>query len=746
MADKQFVRSGPTDHNHLSDDDPLSELARIVGYDAPPVVHQQRQLQELHEARRPQAAEFDLEDELMRAFDDYDVPKREPTRPQAPVARIQEPTFEDNSFHAPVFADVADTAAPRHDIGDDLLSEVEQYAVPAAAAPAPAPAKKINYPFTPSFSRATPVAAGAGVGQRAFATPLPPRTQAPEPAPVAPARVEPPAAPVAQAPVEPDVEVSDFDLDNFEIDLSEMDMELNEAVASDAPVFEEPEPVAKAYSAPPPPVSTPAAQAYQPARFEADAHEDIVESELPFDPAMIADSEETVSPMADMDVPQLPAVEQDDPPTHEPDYDYDIDAEIAQLFAPQQGGEVRADAAPAASWKAGAEPKRAGKPEQDSDEFERLLEEDFRRSLNTPRAAEPAVDRRPISPDIAVTDGFYEDDNRRSPLKLGLIAAGVLGVVVLGGAGVYAWMGNDSTTASGAPQVILADKDPVKIVPTEPGGKTVPNQDKAVYDRVAGTQSADPTQSALVSSTEEPVDVVQRTLADDSLPLEGNDEADSGAVDAVSGADAAAGDERLAPSEDEANAGGGEESAPSVSPRKVKTMIVKPDGTLVAREVSAPEPETDVATASTTPVSAASSALADVASADVGNAAPVRTVTTAPVEARSTPAATPKPPVVAPVETAAVAPEQLATPPANPGGYVLQIASLPSEADAKSSYANLSGKFAGIIGGRGVDIRKADIAGKGTYYRVRIPAGSRSEANALCSRYKGAGGSCIVTK
>ncbi|HXV31746.1 MAG TPA: SPOR domain-containing protein, partial [Sinorhizobium sp.] len=99
------------------------------------------------------------------------------------------------------------------------------------------------------------------------------------------------------------------------------------------------------------------------------------------------------------------------------------------------------------------------------------------------------------------------------------------------------------------------------------------------------------------------------------------------------------------------------------------------------------------------------------------------------------------------VETAtAAAPAPVATASVPAGSYVVQIASLPSEAEAQKSYDNLSRKFADIIGGRGVDIRKAEIAGKGTYYRVRIPAGSREEANSLCSRYKGAGGSCLVTK
>ena len=91
-------------------------------------------------------------------------------------------------------------------------------------------------------------------------------------------------------------------------------------------------------------------------------------------------------------------------------------------------------------------------------------------------------------------------------------------------------------------------------------------------------------------------------------------------------------------------------------------------------------------------------------------------------------------------------PQQVATASVPTGGYFIQVASLPSEAEAQKSYNSLSSKFGSVIGGRGVDIRKAEIAGKGTYYRVRIPAGSKEEANALCSKYKGAGGSCLVTK
>lgn len=44
------------------------------------------------------------------------------------------------------------------------------------------------------------------------------------------------------------------------------------------------------------------------------------------------------------------------------------------------------------------------------------------------------------------------------------------------------------------------------------------------------------------------------------------------------------------------------------------------------------------------------------------------------------------------------------------------------------------------------EIRKAEVAGKGTYYRLRITAGSKDEAAAICEKYRAAGGSCLISK
>ncbi|MGN6549318.1 MAG: SPOR domain-containing protein, partial [Pararhizobium sp.] len=124
-------------------------------------------------------------------------------------------------------------------------------------------------------------------------------------------------------------------------------------------------------------------------------------------------------------------------------------------------------------------------------------------------------------------------------------------------------------------------------------------------------------------------------------------------------------------------------------------------------------------------------------------AAPVAPAPAAPANPPAAQGPAPQASEPPPAATAAATPQQAA--PANPGGYFIQIASQPTEAGAKASYQNLSRRYSSVIGGHGVDIQRAEITGKGVYYRVRVAAGSREQAISLCESYKSVGGSCFVT-
>ncbi|MGD9480969.1 SPOR domain-containing protein [Shinella sp. G-2] len=722
---------------------------------------------------------------------------------------------------------------------DALLAEVERFPVPEARSPlSAATAAAVSRSNTPAniasiFGRATPTSRATPTIHRepvmdaaretarepvmqtpVIETPVA-QTQVVETpvleTPVVEARREPVATPVA---AEPEV-----DFDNMEFDLSDIELDLNDFQLDEEPVKAEikPEPVkvepmkVELAKAEPMTVVQPVAAVETPVRREPavavpvstyTTPQPIVtetnDGALPFDPTMIADTDEGVAPVTELDVPQLPVIEKEKPPAYQPDYDFDIDAEMAQLFEPAAKPRVEEPRVVAASPAVAAAIPQPVTQISDVDDFERALEEDFRRSLKQPERM--AI---PVDPGQANTlyagDGY--DDEAARPRRGMLIAASLAGLLLIGGGGVYAWSAfTGGTASSGEPRVILADKTPVKVVPEEKGGKTVPNQDKAVYDRVAGDTASTPQQEQLVTSTEEPVDVVQRTLTPETLPFDGPE-------DGTETANAADDENRLLPGVDEPEKATADGEKQLVSPRKVKTMIVKPDGTLVAREETVGEPAAETAgletagldakatattgrasgeaTANATLDADASlraeqqagtdakprSALAEAANAEVDDIAPVRTVKTTAIgatETASTGDKTPLPgtrPIDQPVtvvgtvtengnvsgtQTAAAngtqTGEQTQVAAVAPGSYVIQIASLPSEAEAQKSYNSLSSKFASVIGGRGVDIKKAEIPNKGTFFRVRIPAGSREEANALCNRYKGAGGSCLVTR
>ena len=790
----------------------------------------------------------------------------EPVEPPAeePVAYVpaheQLPAEAVASTVAPQMAEPLESRVPQPPAGnyglDELLAEVDKYPVGDRAGRWGVQSKPVAVDEAEKAS--APIVRDAALPAGSDARTIEPSAQ----------------APAIHAGEDQDLS---FDDGSFEIDLGDIEIDLSDLDEADFAVSPEvlseiaAVPVKQDESRPEqdrPEAEEPAWESamHQPAREAEEADY----STLPFDPSQITPEEEAVEALAEMDVPDVPAVHEEEKPVQHPEYDIDLDAEMAQLFATAT--------APAVSHqKSGQTPDNvvafgpaAKAPSAlDLDEFERALEEDFRRSF-TENGAGANPDRVALSPAHAVPP------SGRSRRSVALMASAAVAIVLFGGAGVYAFMSGDSEIlASSEPKVILADTDPVKIVPDDPGGKQVPNQNKAVYDRVAGSKPDETRQESLLTSNEEPVDVVQRTLMPENLPMD-----DDSMAAATPTGDTI--DPRLLPDEAEQERVTTTNKVVSgVSPRKVKTMVVRPDGTLVEREVTeddlqqqaandaelmkiAQKAAQDAATASdsqgddiakaiesvperlapsdetaATPVEPADEKTARVTDADETPEATVAEIDPARIEPEQ-PAAIEQPaddaaqsvqetelkpaetavdekpversiavdsqPVVADQEAvAAVAeaevedapvrkvkttkitpvpenrpvdqpvtvvgtvtdqgtvrsdadakPQEVAladraqapaeTTPLPAGSYVIQIASLPSEAEAQTSYSRLSTKFASIIGGRGVDIRKAEIKNKGTYYRVRIPAGTKQEAQSLCAEYKRAGGSCLVSK
>ena len=327
-------------------------------------------------------------------------------------------------------------------------------------------------------------------------------------------------------------------------------------------------------------------------------------------------------------------------------------------------------------------------------------------------------------------DQDYDQDQDYVPVgkprsrKTAIAIAAVIGAVVLGGGGAYLASGSAAITG-GEPVLIKANNEPTKVQPQNPGGVEIPNQNKQIYER-ANQNGA----TKVVNREEQPVDVQQ------TVRMNGNAVADAtgGTVPGVS----------VKPHQT-ASLNLGE-------PRKVRTVTIRPDGTVAGAEPPAAQP---VATAAVGAMTLPQQAQAAPAHATPAPATPVqaRAAASTPVAAPSTPAATPKPTPAAATPASTPAPVQVAaaqpTAPAatdttSTGGFVVQLGLANSEAAAQTAYASYQRKYPDLQG-KPAMIRKAEVNGN-TIFRVRVGPLPKEEASSLCSKLQGQGGQCFVAK
>lgn len=355
-----------------------------------------------------------------------------------------------------------------------------------------------------------------------------------------------------------------------------------------------------------------------------------------------------------------------------------------------------------------------------------------------------------------------------------LVAAVVAGVALLGGIGAFALNFSGGDKADDGSAIVRADKAPVKVKPAEKEAAEAPTAGK-VYDQVAGKPVAEkPSQKSLVTTEAKPVDVnasgvrvITPGPTDDASAAKSEDRIDP----------ASATEPEQAP------------EIAAVRPKRVKTFIVRPDGTLVASEepaapaapVAAPNPaepavkaaepapqpeapkENVVASAKAEPEPAALKPVVapkpapKAASADKVEAKPVRTTSVKPPKAPDAVPVVPSRPSDQPVNIVGTTRAANATPTATPVSAPaasqvasspawVQISSHPTRELAQASYRNAQARFGSIINGKGVNIAAAEIPGRGTFHRVNIPAASFNEAAALCKRIKAAGGDCLAKR
>jgi hypothetical protein len=284
----------------------------------------------------------------------------------------------------------------------------------------------------------------------------------------------------------------------------------------------------------------------------------------------------------------------------------------------------------------------------------------------------------------------------------------VLAVVVLafvGTAAAYGYRSFTGSPRSGEPPVIKAEPGASKIVPPTQTAETTGK----IVDRVGGNG-----QERVVSREEQPVDINGRNPPRVVFPPPN-----------LSPPPPSAGTPPSAQAAPQAAASNG---ALGDEPKRVRTYAIRPDQPDSVPQGSVPAPRAPTQARAQAPAPAANAPVSLApGAAPAPSAAPTRMQTAA---ATTAPAATP-----APAASAAT------------GGYMVQITSQRSEADAQASYRAQQLKFPNVLGSHQPSIRRADLGEKGIYYRALIgPFGAADEAGQLCSSLKSAGGQCVVQR
>lgn len=361
-------------------------------------------------------------------------------------------------------------------------------------------------------------------------------------------------------------------------------------------------------------------------------------------------------------------------------------------------------------------------------------------------AVEPSPDAWAQGGDVAVDDSDVRSPSPETPAASTSRTLVVLAAVVaLTGGGLAAsFLARPSGIAANAsvpPPTILAAAGPTKVQPPASlagdGGQSEPSTllDKNKND---GTATA-----KVVNTVEQPVDLSQ-------------------AVKPAPGAPDA--------------------SSPFPEPRKVKTVVVRPDGSIIAggpdgsvpvshavevtdsnlafdSRTAIPMPDRSAPPAAVTP----DETPAPAPNADVTAKVPLRAATTPRVpprpaapEADVTPPVTPARPKLTstsvqtrpkskPIEEASLTTEPDSGASVTGGGFAVQLGAPPSAQEAHDVSLRLQKKFADQLGGHRPAVHEAK-SGDRSVFRIRVGNLSQADAKDLCAKLQAGGGACFVVR
>lgn len=381
---------------------------------------------------------------------------------------------------------------------------------------------------------------------------------------------------------------------------------------------------------------------------------------------------------------------------------------------------------------------------------------------------------------------LYEDfDDGRSKTPFVIIGA-LLAIAIVGGGLAFAYKRGMQTDGDGTP-LIVADRGAQKVAPDEPGGMEIPHQDSLIFNRIngegAGEADSVPAEMPARSEASGPPltigDLASRVTSEagPARPLATADTPARSSETLLSPAGRGSSDLPKALLPPGAEAPG--ENGAIISPRKVETFTITPDGRIVSQPATAPETgqpaaasqagqagETVLARSRPLEVPALPSAIEPAGRGtpepaslpSSGDAGPRTPNLPGGGTASLAPSPQPKPrPTTRDLEALREArarnearpqPAPAETPGQNEfaGQFAVQVASNQRQADSLAIFADLQRRFPNLVSGFRPLIQRADLGSRGIFYRLRIgPITSRTEANQLCGSLRNAGlPGCIV--
>ncbi|UXN73016.1 SPOR domain-containing protein [Devosia sp. A8/3-2] len=331
------------------------------------------------------------------------------------------------------------------------------------------------------------------------------------------------------------------------------------------------------------------------------------------------------------------------------------------------------------------------------------------------------------------------------------LAGPVVAIVLLAAAGFGLYWVPGMGGESGPPPVLTADATPIKETPAAQPA-TGAAQQSVVFNEIDGVQPGSDEQ--LVSRDQADVNEVTRVASSPSVSEEGSANRKVRTVTVrpdgtiVSGEETVAGsailpvDRPNVPEVPGAETASPELLAAAAQPEPPPTPVVPPvtpvtPGATVPAVDAAGNPIAGKTTIvpRTRPASFAQ---------QTASAAPATTVD-AIINNAAEPAATPAPTPAPAASTAAIpagATEVEALP--NDAPAYVQLASQRSEAEARQTARAMVSRFGPLFGGANMEVQRVDTGARGVFYRVRVPANSIQSANDMCTQVKAAGGDCFT--